>query len=384
MGEFKELLTSWRRTLHRYPETAFEEVKTAAFVAEKLKEMGIEVHTGIGGTGVVGVLKSGDSDRIIGLRADMDAISLTEANDFEYCSQVPGKMHGCGHDGHTTTLLGAAKLLAESKDFNGTVCFVFQPAEEPGKGAPAMLKDGFLERFPLQEFYGIHNEPTLPAHHVYTRVGGIMASEDNFTIKIHGKGGHASSPQNGVDPLVIASQIILALQTIVSRNVAPNEKAVVSCTEIFSDGGHNAIPSNVTILGDTRSTTPEIQKLIEERMREICIGTCEMNGASCEFTYTHEFRPTINDKKCTEYLMQSATKIVGSDHVIESKTWMGSEDFGAFLEQIPGAYFFLGGAVAENLSDRIPLHNSNFDYNDEILETGAKIYAQIVRDRMPL
>ncbi len=252
MKELRKQMTEWRHDLHAHPESAFEEVNTAAFVAEKLEEMGIQVETGIGKTGVVGTLKVGDGERVVGLRADMDCICLQEASDLPYGSQTPNRMHACGHDGHMATLLGAAKILSESRDFSGTVRFVFQPAEEPGWGSKAMIEDGFFERFPVDEMYGLHNMPQYPAGTIAVREGGIMASEDNFTIKIKGKGGHASAPDVVKDPLVTAAEIICALQTIVARNVTPTETAVVSCTELETDGAHNAIPSNVVIRGDTK------------------------------------------------------------------------------------------------------------------------------------
>lgn len=383
MSEFKETLIAWRHELHRHPETAFEETQTAAFVAERLREMGIEVHTGIGGTGVIGRLKVGDSPRVVALRADMDAISLAETGNPPYKSQNEGKMHGCGHDGHITTLLGAAKLLSESRDFDGTAQFLFQPAEEPGKGARAMLADGLLERFPMDEIYGQHNHPSYPAGTVNVCKGACASSEDNFTIVIHGRGGHASAPEKTIDPLVIASQIILALQTITSRNAGAFQPVVVSCTELFTDGAHNAIPSNVTILGDCRSYSVEMQELIETRMRAIVEGICQANGAGWEFTYTHEFAPTVNWDEPAEAVLRAAAHVLGEEKVNGGcAPFTASEDFGAFLEKVPGAFFFLGNAVGDESRD-LPLHNSCFDYNDEILETGAQVFAQIIRERLP-
>lgn len=383
-AELKEQMIEWRHYLHAHPETAFEEKNTSEFVANKLEEMGLEVHRGIGGTGVVADLKVGDGTDIIGLRADMDAINLTETGDVPYKSQNPGKMHGCGHDGHTTTLLGAMKLLSESRDFNGTVRCVFQPAEEPGKGAQAMIDDGLFEKYPVDEIYGLHNTPFLRAGEIHTKVGGIMASEDNFRILIKGKGFHASSPHMGNDPLVIASEIILALQTIVSRNANPLEPAVISCTELHTDGAHNAVPSNVEITGDTRSTTPQMQELIETRMRQIVEGACAMHGADFEFTYTHEFAPTVNWEKCVATAVKAAQKTVGEDKVNANATpWMASEDFGTFLTKVPGCFLFLGSGTCEVLTDNIMVHNSQYDYNDDILLTGAEFFANLIRTRLP-
>lgn len=379
--DFKQQLIEWRHHLHKYPETAFEEVKTAAYVAQELRKMGLEVHENIGGTGVVANLTVGDGKKAIGIRADMDALNLHEVKELAYRSTHQGKMHACGHDGHMTTVLGAAKLLSTEKSFNGTVRFIFQPAEEIGKGAEAMMADELFERFPIDEIYGLHNMPGLPAGTIQTRPGPIMASEDNFVIRIKGKGSHASSPHMGIDPLVIAAEIILALQTIVARNINPNDTAVVSCTEIHTDGIRNAIPSNVEIKGDTRSFTPEVQAMLEIRMRSICEGICAVHGAECDFEYTHEFSPTINEQRCTAVAIEAAKKIVGTDKVNEScERFMASEDFGKFLEKIPGCFVFLGSKV-EN-EEIIPLHNAHYDYNDDVLETGAAFFAEIVRRQL--
>lgn len=376
-------MKEWRHYLHARPETAFEEVNTARFVAGKLREMGLTVYEGIGGTGVVADLTCGNGKKIIGLRADMDAINLQETGACTYKSQTNGKMHACGHDGHTTTLLGAMKLLSESKDFNGTVRCVFQPAEEPGKGSQAMIDDGLLEKYPIDEIYGLHNAPFLPAGEIHTRVGGIMASEDNFTVKIRGRGFHASSPHMGNDPLVIASEMILAFQTIVSRNANPLEAAVISCTELHTDGAHNAVPTNVEITGDTRSTTPKMQALIEDRMRKIAEGCCQMNHAECEFTYTHEFAPTVNWEEQVQAAVAAAQKVVGPERTNENCTpWMASEDFGAFLTRIPGCFVFLGSGKNAKLTENIMVHNSEYDYNDEVLLTGAEFFAELIRNRL--
>ncbi len=378
----KQQLIEWRHYLHQYPECAFEEVHTAEFIAERLREMGIEVETGIGKTGVIGTLRGSKpgGSRTLGLRADMDCICLQETSDLEYRSRTANRMHACGHDGHITTLLGAAKLLSERNDFCGTVRFVFQPAEEPGYGAAAMIEDGFFERFPVDEMYGLHSMPQYPAGTFAVCAGGIMASEDNFTIKIKGKGGHASAPNVVRDPLVTAAEIVCALQTVVSRNVAPTDTAVISCTEFETDGAHNAIPSNVIIRGDTRSFKPEVSQLIEARMREISEHICWMNGAECEFTYTHEFTPTVNHAECVPYVYEAAKAVAGPERVINPcNPLMTSEDFGKFLERVPGCFVFLGNCQEE--SEPTPLHNSVFDYNDEILLTGAEFFAELVRQR---
>lgn len=379
--DFEKQLKGWRHYLHMYPEVAFEEKNTSEYLAKVLTDMGLEVHRNIGVTGLVANLKVGDGKGVIGIRADMDAIKLTEGRQHEYSSENHGIMHACGHDGHMATLLGAAKLLSERKNFNGTVRFIFQPAEEPGKGSQAMLDDKLFERFPVDEIYGMHNMPALPAGTISTRVGGIMASEDNFVIRIKGKGMHASSPHMGVDPLVIAAEIILALQTIVSRNINPIDTAVISCTEIHTDGIRNAIPTNVEIKGDTRSFTPEVQKLIEKRMRKICENICDSHEAECEFEYTHEFSPTVNWEKCTEIAVQAARNIVGEENVnADCDPIMGSEDFGTFMQKVPGCFLYIGSANSEN--EVIPLHNYYYDYNDTILKNGAELFAEIIRIRL--
>jgi hippurate hydrolase len=272
-------LITWRHSLHEIAETAFNEHKTAEYIAEQLRLLGLEVTTGIGGTGVIGTLTRGSGKKTIGLRADLDGLPLLEKSAVSYKSKNDGAMHACGHDGHMTMVLGAAAELINDTSINGTVHFLFQPAEEPGLGAQAMIDDGLFERFPMDEIHGIHNVPGSPAGHLLTREGPLMASEDNFVITITGRGGHASRPQMLIDPLVIGSEIVLALQTIVSRSVDPDLSAVVSCTEFISDGSRNAVPSEVIIKGDTRTFELSVSSLIETRMREICAGIASSYGA---------------------------------------------------------------------------------------------------------
>lgn len=383
MKDFHEQLTAWRHYLHTIPETEFDLKKTPEFVAEKLESMGIMVHRGIGKTGLVGVLKKGNSDRSIGLRADMDALNILETSTHDYVSKTKGKMHACGHDGHTTMLLGAARLLTEKYDFDGTVYFIFQPDEEHGHGAHAMLQDGLLERFPMQEIYGAHNMPGIPAGHYATRTGGIMASEDNFIIRICGKGSHAARPHMGKDPMVIAAEIILALQTIISRNLDPSLSAVISCTEIHTDGLRNVIPGYVEIRGDTRSYDPAVQEMLEKRMRVICYSICDMHEAGCEFFYTREFSPTVNHPKEARYATEAAIRVFGENNVDpDTLPMMTSEDFGAFLEKIPGAFVFLGNGSEQDGRGFLPLHNSSYDFNDDILVKGATFFSELVAIRL--
>ncbi|MEJ8853851.1 M20 aminoacylase family protein [Variovorax robiniae] len=381
--DFDQQLVRWRHHLHRHPETGFEEKKTSDYVASVLNALGLEVHRGIGGTGVVANLKVGDGQGTIGLRADMDALAITEdATGRAHASQAPGRMHACGPDGHMSMVLGAAQLLAERRDFNGTVRFIFQPAEEHGRGAKAMMDDGLFERFPVDEIHGAHNMPGMPAGHFATRSGGIMASEDNFVIRITGRGGHAARPHMGVDPLVIGAEIVVALQTVVARSVDPGMSAVVSCTEFITDGIRNAIPTHVTIKGDTRSYAPEVQALLERRMREICMGICQAHGAECRFDYTHEFAPTVNWPECVPTALAAATAIVGADKVDANvQPMMISEDFGAFLRHVPGAFVFIGNGDAGQ--GGVPLHNARYDFNDTVLPVGARYFAELARIRLP-
>lgn len=377
-------LQRWRHQLHRFPETGFNEARTADFVAQVLAVLGLEVHRGIGGTGLVASLTVGDGPGVIGLRADMDALAMSEdAPGRLHASQNPGCMHACGHDGHMAMLLGAAQLLVQRRDFNGTVRFIFQPAEEHGRGAAAMMADGLFRRFPVDEIYGAHNIPGMPLGQIALRGGGIMASEDNFVIRITGRGGHAARPQMAIDPLVIGAEIVLALQTVVARSVDPGQPAVVSCTEFITDGLRNALPTHVTIKGDTRSYAPEVQALLERRMRELCQGICAAHGASCEFEYTHEFVPTVNWPQCVPVAAAAARAVVGAEQVDDqAQPMMISEDFGAFLRVVPGAFVFIGNGEAGSAGG-VPLHNARYDFNDQLLPIGARYFAELVRQRLP-
>jgi amidohydrolase len=383
---FAQQLTRWRHHLHQIPETGFAEHQTAHYVAQTLRALGLEVHPGIGGTGLVANLCVGDGPGVIGIRAEMDALALQEAvgaaEGRPYHSRHAGCMHACGHDGHMAMVLGAAQLLAERRDFNGTVRFIFQPAEEHGRGAAAMMADGLFTRFPVDEIYGAHNIPGMPLGQIATRAGGIMASEDNFAIHITGRGGHAARPHMAVDPLVIGAQIVLALQTIVARAVDPGESAVVSCTEFLTDGIRNAIPSQVTIKGDTRSYSPQVQALIEWRMRELCQGICQAHGAQCTVEYTHEFAPTVNWAECVPHAVTAARAVAGPENVDDNVApMMISEDFGAFLREVPGAFVFIGNGAGQEAGST-PLHNARYDFNDRLLPLGAHYFAELVRQRL--
>ena len=381
-SDLEPLMKSWRHYLHAHPETGFEEHRTAAFVAETLQSFGLEVARGIGGTGVVATLRAGGGNRAIGLRADMDALNIHEAGEHAYASETAGKMHACGHDGHMAMLLGAAKMLTEAPGFDGIVHFVFQPAEEHGRGAKAMLADSLLERFPMEEIYGVHNMPGLPFGRFATRAGGIMASEDNFVIEIMGRGTHAARPHMGVDAIVVGSEIVLALQTVIARSLDPIEQGVVSVTEFITDGIRNAIPGRVTLKGDTRSYTPAVQTLIEQRMGALVAGIATAHGAEHSFSYTHEFEPTVNWPEQVEPAVRAAAAAVGAENVDGNcPPILASEDFGAFLRVIPGNYMFIGSGVGTEPGGT-PLHNPRYDFNDGLLEKGARYFATLARLRL--
>ncbi|ANT53965.1 M20 aminoacylase family protein [Mesorhizobium amorphae] len=371
-------MTAWRHELHAHPEFGFEEKRTSAFVAQKLREFGLEVAEGVGGTGVVGTLTRGSGNRAIALRADMDALRIAEQGTMTYRSQTLGTMHACGHDGHTSMLLGAAKLLAGEGGFDGTVRFIFQPAEEWGRGALAMLNDGLLERFPFEEIFGLHNMPGLPVGHFETRAGPIMSAEDNFEIMLKGVGGHAARPHAGNETLVAACALVIALQTIVSRRLSPADIGVVSVTELITDGTRNALPGLARILGDARSFRPEVSAEIEKQMRRIAEGTAQAHNVSAEITYTREFVPLVNDATLVEEAFAAARSVLADNAVgVAAEPTTGSEDFARFLEHVPGCFVFLGNG------DSAPLHNPSYDFNDEGLLHGARFHAAIARRRLP-
>ncbi|MCB6185068.1 M20 family metallopeptidase [Leeia sp. TBRC 13508] len=372
-------MQTWRQQLHAHPEFGFEETLTAAFVAEKLRSFGIQdVVESVGGTGVVATLRCGSGSRSIGLRADMDALRIHENGCHVHKSTRDGYMHACGHDGHTTMLLGAAKTLAEDGGFDGTVRLIFQPAEEWGKGAQAMIADGLLTRFPIDEIYGVHNWPGIPVGHFETCVGPAMSAEDNFEIIFSGMGGHASRPHEGREVMVAACAAVLNLQTIVSRRCSPTDIAVVSVTEIFSDGIRNALPGQARILGDARSFRTEVSTLIEQEMRRIAAGTAAAYGCEVTVNYTREFIPLINDPVMTRAAVSAAEKVFLPGGVaMERPPITASEDFAQFLTLVPGCFGFIG-----NGDKSFPLHNPNYDFNDQILGLGAQYFVTLTRDRL--
>lgn len=372
----------WRHDLHRIPETAFSEHETSAYVASVLRELGYDVTAGIGGTGLVASLTRGTSSRTVGLRSELDALPITEDSGVDYLSHNPGAMHACGHDGHMAMLLGAAALLAEEGGFDGTVRAIFQPAEEPGRGAQAMVDDGLFERFPVDRLFGIHNTPGTPAGHLRTRPGPVMASEDNFTIHLSGRGGHSSAPHLVIDPLVIGAEIVLALQHVVARSVDPVHTAVLSCTDLRTDGARNAIPTNVTISGDTRSFDREVQQLLKRRIHEVSQGVAAAHGATVEVTYTHEFALTANDASCVNIAGRAASRVLGEHRVdIAAEPIMASEDFGVLALYVPACLAFLGNGT-EPGAGGIPLHSHDYVFNDDTLAAGVAYYREVVTESL--
>ncbi|MER8490965.1 M20 family metallopeptidase [Mesorhizobium australicum] len=372
-------MTGWRHDLHAHPEFGFEVERTAAFVAAKLREFGLDdVAEGVGGTGVVGTLKRGSGNRAIALRADMDALRISEQSAAPYRSGNPGIMHACGHDGHTAMLLGAAKLLAEEGGFDGIVRFIFQPAEEWGKGALAMLDDGLMQRFPFDEIFGLHNMPGLPIGHFETRVGPVMSAEDIFEIVLRGLGGHAARPHSGHETLVAACALVTNLQTIVSRRLSPADISVVSVTELITDGTRNALPGLARILGDARSFRSEVSAEIECQMRIIAEGIATAYNVAAEVNYTREFVPLRNDAELVDAAFAAAGTVFERRNIAVAREPMtASEDFARFLDHVPGCFVFLGNGEAS-----APLHNSSYDFNDDGLLFGANFHVAIARQRL--
>lgn len=374
---FKDELTAIRRDLHAHPEIGFEEVRTSGIVAEKLAGWGIEVHRGIGTTGVVGVLHgTGGPGRRIGLRADMDALPIHEITNLPFRSTVPGKMHACGHDGHTTMLLGAARYLSENRGFKGTAIFVFQPAEEGLGGARRMIAEKLFERFPCDEIYGLHNAPQLAPGQISIFPGPAMAGADFFDIKITGKGAHGAMPQMGRDPIMVATSLAAALQTIVSRNADPREAAVLSITQIHAGSAYNVIPEEAVLAGTIRTFSEATGELIRSRMREIAAGVAATFGVTIEVDIRNIFNVLVNHEAPTQAVVDVAGEIVGAENVLtEAKALMGSEDFADMLQIVPGAYAWVGHA------GDVPVHNPAYVLDDGILPVGASLLARLIETR---
>ena len=377
MTTFEDRLIALRRDFHRHPELGFQEERTKAKVAEHLRGLGLEVHEG---AGVVGLLRAGQGNRAIGLRADMDALPITEISTHDYVSETPGKMHACGHDGHMTMLLGAAERLAQERDFDGTAVFIFQPNEEHGLGAQAMIAEGVLEKFPIEEVYAIHNLPGAPAGQVSTRPGQICNSESLFEISIKGQGGHASMPQAGVDAITVGAEMVLALQTIVSRKLAPGSGAVVSVTEFLTDGQRNVLPGHAVLKGDVRARVPADREAVERFMRQIAAGVAGTHGVEAEVSFNTEFVEAINAEGPVEAAYRAGE--ASGREVIRNRPPMSfSEDFAHFSAAVPGCFLLLGNG--EEGPNGQPLHSADYDFNDALLPIGAEFWVQLVRDRLP-
>ena len=372
----------WRRYIHQYPELSTKEFKTSEFVADKLEGFGLEVHRGIGGTGVVGILKNGSSTRSIGLRADMDALQIHEKNTFDYVSKNEGVMHACGHDGHTAMLLGAAKALSEKRNFAGTVYFIFQPDEERGTGAKAMIADGLFTRWQIDAVYGMHNLPGVPEGKFITRPNALMASESSFKIVINATGGHAALPHMGTDPIVVGAQIVTALQTIVSRNLsAIDETAVISVTNFETNGTVNVIPSKVTITGDTRSFTDSALNKIEKAIERVVAGQCMSAGVEYEYYFNNSYLSTINAPEQTAHAVSAAEKVVGAENVDGNcERYTISEDFSFMLREVKGCYILIGNGEGE--CGGAALHNPHYDFNDNVISNGVNYWVTLVGEQL--
>lgn len=377
-----------RRDLHAHPELCFQEVRTADRVAALLTAWGIPIHRGLGTTGVVGIVHGRDGGacgRAVGLRADMDALPMTELNTFDHASRHPGRMHACGHDGHTAMLLAAAQHLARHRDFDGTVYLIFQPAEEGGGGAREMIADGLFERFPMQAVFGMHNWPGLPVGRFAVSPGPVMASSNEFAITLHGKGGHAALPHNTVDPVPIACQLVQAFQTILTRNLRPVEPGVISVTMIHAGEATNVIPDRCEIQGTVRTFTVEALDLIERRMRELSEQLCAAFGARADFRFRRNYPPTVNSAAEAAFAADVMRDIVGPDGVVAQEPTLGAEDFAYMLQAKPGAYVFIGNGDGAHRGTYGPghdagpctLHNPRYDFNDELIPLGATYWVTL-------
>jgi hippurate hydrolase len=376
-------IAALRRDIHRHPELCFEEERTADLIAKTLTNWGIPVHRGLGKTGVVGIVKSGTSDRAVGLRADIDALPIAEANRFDHASVHAGKMHACGHDGHTAMLLAAAKHLSQHRNFDGTVYLVFQPAEEGGGGAREMIRDGLFRQFPMEAMFGIHNWPGLKVGQFAVRTGPVFASSNEFKITIRGKGAHGAMPHLGLDPVPVACQMVQAFQTIVTRNKRPIDTGVISVTMIHTGEATNVIPESCVLEGTVRTFTTEVLDLIERRMKTIAEATCAAFEVGCDFEFVRNYPPTINHAAETAFVQKLLGEVVGPENVLEFEPTMGAEDFSYFLQEKPGCYFVIGngdGAHRHGGHGLGPcmLHNPSYDFNDDLIPLGATMWVRLV------
>jgi amidohydrolase len=372
-------LQALRRDIHAHPELGFREQRTSDLIAQKLTEWGIPVHRGLAKTGVVGVVSSGDSSRSIGLRADIDALPITERNTFAHASVNRGVMHACGHDGHTAMLLAAARYLSRHRDFDGTVYLIFQPAEEGGGGAREMIKEGLFQRFPMEAVFGVHNWPGMAAGQFAVLPGPVFASANEFRILIRGRGAHAAMPHYGVDPVPIACQMVQAFQTIISRNKRPIDAGVISVTMINAGEATNVVPDFCELKGTVRTFTLEVLDMIERRMRQIAAATCQAFEATCEFHFHRNYPPTVNHQRETQFVREFLTSMVGAQNVRDFEPTMGAEDFSYFLMEKPGCYFVIGNGEGAHRGEGhgggpCMLHNPSYDFNDDLLPLGASMW----------
>jgi hippurate hydrolase len=375
-------IAALRRDIHAHPELCFQEQRTSDLIARALTEWGIPVERGLGTTGVVGIVRNGTSGRAVGLRADIDALPMTEHNRFEHASKHAGRMHACGHDGHTAMLLGAAKHLSRQRNFDGTVYLVFQPAEEGGGGAREMIKDGLFERFPMEAMFGAHNWPGLPVGHFALRSGPSFASSNEFKITLRGKGSHAAMPHLGLDPVPAACQMVQAFQTILTRNKRPIDTGVISVTMIHAGEATNVVPDSCVLEGTVRTFTNEVLDLIERRMKTIAEATCAAFELQCEFEFQRNYPPTINHEAETTFVRRVLAEMAGADSVHEFEPTMGAEDFSYFLQRKPGCYFLIGngdGAHRAGGHGMGPcmLHNPSYDFNDDLIPLGATVWVRL-------
>ena len=380
-------IAALRRDIHAHPELCYEEQRTAELVARQLAAWGIAVHRGLGQTGVVGTIvgrDGGASGRAVGLRADMDALPMHESNTFAHASQHPGKMHACGHDGHTAMLLAAAQYLAQHRDFDGTVQLIFQPAEEGGAGARAMIEDGLFEQFPVEAVFGMHNWPGMPAGSMAVSPGSVMASSNEFKITIHGKGGHAAMPSNCIDPVPIACQMVQAFQTIITRNKKPIDAGVISVTMVHTGEATNVVPDHCELQGTVRTFSTEVLDLIERRMRQVAEHTCAAHEATCTFEFERNYPPTINTPAEAAFARQVMVDIVGEAQVLAQEPTMGAEDFAFMLQAKPGAYCFIANGDGDHRAlghggGPCTLHNPSYDFNDELIPLGATYWVRLAQ-----
>jgi len=383
--DLRDELTAWRRDLHAHPELGFQEQRTSDFVASQLNAFGVEVHRGVGRTGVVGVLRSGASKKSVGLRADMDALPIQEANAFAHRSRNDGRMHACGHDGHTTMLLGAAKYLAATRNFDGVVNFIFQPAEEGLGGAKAMVDDGLFARFPCDAIFGMHNRPGIPLGRFAVKAGPMMAGGAFFDIDVEGRGSHGARPESGVDSVLVASHVAVALQSIVARNVRPVDTAVLSVTQIHGGHAYNVIPQSVRLSGTARAFSAEVLELIGRNVARIAEGVAAGFGARAKTDFRAMFPPTINNAAEADYAAGICAELVGAENVNRNPApIMASEDFAYMLNAVPGCYINIGNGdgTAGDGAGGCEVHNPNYDFNDRALPLGASFFARLVEKRL--